>query len=52
MRSGASRRNGRKKATTDAPGRIEAARTAWQIARERYNWDRERAAFLALADAA
>ncbi len=32
----------------DAPGRLAAARAAWRIARERYNWDREKHAFLGL----
>jgi glycosyltransferase involved in cell wall biosynthesis len=32
----------------DAPGRRAAARAAWRIARERYNWDREQHAFLGL----
>lgn len=32
----------------DASGRLEAARAAWRIARERYNWDREKHAFLGL----
>jgi glycosyltransferase involved in cell wall biosynthesis len=32
----------------DAAGRLEAGRAAWRIARERYNWDREKQVFLRL----
>lgn len=32
----------------DDSGRLDAARTAWRLARERYNWDREKHVFLAL----